>query len=241
VRQENLGCLLLYRDDLRRIVDEVQSLPGVRIELEADNIRLDDVETDLPDLGDRLSYFTLKAYRKTEAEVLSLRLAESRCTLATTDPGPEVSGVIGAIEDIARQRRRVPIWFPRISRHPRDAVARWWNTVFAILVAYLFIALFVRVSLEPKSAAPVPEHPILSTPLTVGTTIPVALILLFIIISSDRSRTILLTSRRDAGTLSPDRHETPRSVLDDGRQLPGQRESGETTRAGTSWALGQAT
>jgi hypothetical protein len=122
----NLGYLLLCRDDLRQIVDHVRSLPDLRIDLEVDYNRLDDVETDLPNLGDRLSYFTLKAYRETETkgetgltarsvasdgptptEVLSLRLTESACTLATTTPDPETRGVIGAIEDIARQRRRV--------------------------------------------------------------------------------------------------------------------------------------
>jgi hypothetical protein len=66
VREHNLGYLRLCRDDLRQIVDLVRSLPGVRIDLEADNIRLDDVETDLPKLGDQLSFFTVKAYRETE-------------------------------------------------------------------------------------------------------------------------------------------------------------------------------
>lgn len=193
VRKENLGYLRLCGDDLRQIVDQVRSLPGVRTELQADNIRLDDVETDLPNLGGRLSSFTLTAYRETETEVLSLRLTQSACTLAATNPGPETRGVIGAIEDIARRRRRVPMWFPRISRHPADAAARWWTSVFAVLVAYLFVALFLRVRLTPKSAAPAPGHPIFSTPVTIGTTIAAALILLFIIVSSALSRTILLS------------------------------------------------
>jgi hypothetical protein len=216
-QQENLGYLRLWRDDLRQIVDQVRSLPGVRIDLEADNIRLDDVETELPHLGDRLSYFTLKAYREKQAtgandlgaaytiasdglapaEVLSLRLTEGGgCTLSTNSPGPEVRRVIGAIEDIARQRRRVPMWFPRVSRHPEDSADRWGTIVFAILLAYLFAVLFVRVGFGPESAAPAPRQSIFPKPLTIGTTIPAALILLFIIISSIMSRTILRTSRR---------------------------------------------
>lgn len=192
---ENLGYLRLYRDDLRLIVDHVLSLPGVRIELEADNIRLNDVGADLTDIGDRLSYFTLQAYRET-TQVLSLRLTRNRCTLAAASPDPQTRGVIAAIEDIARQRRRVPMWFPRISRHPEDAAARWGTIVSVILTAYLFIALFLRVGYGPKSEAPAPGHSVFPKPVTIGTTIPAALILLFIIISSARSRTILRTSRR---------------------------------------------
>jgi hypothetical protein len=109
----NLGSLQLCRDDLRRIADLVRSLPGVRIDLEADNVRLNDVDTDLANLGHRLSCFTLKAYRETGAkedtglvartvagnrlarsEILSLRFAESGCTLAATNPGPHTSGVM---------------------------------------------------------------------------------------------------------------------------------------------------
>jgi hypothetical protein len=197
VRKENLGYLLLCRDDLGQIVDHVKSLPGVRIDLEADNIRLDDVGTDLQALGGRLSCFTLQAYRET-TEVLSLRLTESVCTLATTNPDQQTRRVVDAIEDIARQHRRVPMWFPRISRRPADAAARWGNILSVILLAYLFTALFVRAGWEPKSASAssAPMRPILSGPLTIGTTIPAALILLFIIVSTTMSRTMLLTSRR---------------------------------------------
>jgi hypothetical protein len=169
----------------------------VRVDLEADNIRLDDVDTDLPDIGDQLASFTLKAYRDGPAptEVLSLRLAPAGCTLTAANPDPETTAVIAAIEDIARQRRRVPTWFPRISRTPEDAPARWGTTVSAILAVYLFIALFLRVGLGPKSSAPAPRHAVFPTPVTIGTTIPAALILLFIVIGSVRSRTILFTSR----------------------------------------------
>jgi hypothetical protein len=199
-RKENLGHLRLWRDDLRQIVDQVRSLPGVRIELEADNIRLDDVETDLPKLGDRLTCFKLTAYREAagRAEVLSLRLTEGACTLAASNPGPEVRRVVGAIEEIARQRRRVPIWFPRVSRHPEDSADRWGTIVFAIVLVYLFVVLFVRVGFGPESTAPAPRQPIFPASLTIGTTVPAALILVFIIISSVMSRTVLLTSRRPA-------------------------------------------
>jgi hypothetical protein len=193
--KENLGSLRLWRNDLQQIVDQVRSLPGVRIDLEADNIKLDDVETELPGLGDRLSYFTLKAYSE-GAEVLSLRLREDGCTLATSNPGPEVRRVIGAIEDIARQRRRVPMWFPRVSRHPGDSADRWGTIAFAILLVYLVVVLFVRVGFGPESTSPAPRQPIFPMPLTVGTAVPAALILLFIIVSSVKSRTIILTSRR---------------------------------------------
>jgi hypothetical protein len=199
-RRENLGSLRLWRDDLRQIVDQVRSLPGVRIALEADNIRLDDVDTDLPKLGDRLSSFTLTAYCEAAGltEVLSLRLTEGGCTLATSNPGPEVRRVADAIEEIARQRRRVPAWFPRVSRHPEDSADRWGTIVFAIVLVYLFVVLFVRVGFGPQSSAPAPRRPILPESLTIGTAVPAALILVFIVISSVMSRTILLTSRRTA-------------------------------------------
>lgn len=190
----DLGSLLLYRDDVQRIVDRVQSLPGVRTELEADNIKVDDLERDLPYLGDRLSYFALKAYRGT-SRILSLRLAENSCTLATTDPDLEDSGVIGAIEDMARQRRRVPAWFPRISRHPVGAAARWWTAVFAILIVYLLIALFLRVGWGTSGQIQ-SQHPVFPASVRIATAIPVALIALFIVVGSSMSKTILLTSLR---------------------------------------------
>ena len=120
----NLGYLRLCRDDLRQIVDRVRQLANVTIDLEADNNRLDDVETDLPGLGERLSYFTLKAYRRIEVgvdpavgmrpsasdspgptETLSLRLGRNGCKLETINPDLETKGVIADIESIARRCR----------------------------------------------------------------------------------------------------------------------------------------
>lgn len=198
----NLGCLLLYRDDVQQIVVRVESLPRVHVELEADNIKVDDVEKDLPYLGERLSYFTVKAYRGT-SRVLSVRLAESGCTLAATDPDPETSGVIDAIEDIARQRRRVPAWFPRISRHPVGAAARWWTAIFAILIVYLLIALFLRVGWGTSGQIQ-SQHPVFPVSVRIATAIPVALIALFIVVGSSMSKTILLTRLRakSAGSMN---------------------------------------
>jgi hypothetical protein len=209
----NLGYLRLCRDDLRQIVDRVRQLANVTIDLEADNHRLDDVETDLPGLGERLSYFTLKAYRRTEAvsdsvqnaqsseggrpvptEVLSLHLSKSWCRLETTNPDLDTEGVISGIERITQQCRRAPKWFPRIfwQGQPQDATELWWTIAFALAIGGIIIAPVLH-STHPAQDQ---KQLVLSAAWAVTIGVVSGLILLFTVIGSALTRTILLTSLR---------------------------------------------
>lgn len=207
----NLGYLRLCRDDLHEIVDHVRSLPGVTIDLEADNNRLDDVDKDLPQLGDRLSYFTLKAYKETApkgdagpegptaasgptpTEILTLRLTRDSCTLATTSPDMETRGVISAIRDLARERRRARTWFPHFSQQPMEPVQLWWTVWWVVVAVFSGVTFIVGLSADVE----VNSHQyVLPASLKIIISTIAGLVLLFVIVGAMTSRTVLLTSLR---------------------------------------------
>jgi hypothetical protein len=63
VKKYDLGCLRLWQDELAEIVRLVRQLPDVEVRIESDKNLLTDVRADLPQLGQRVSYFSVTATR----------------------------------------------------------------------------------------------------------------------------------------------------------------------------------
>lgn len=210
---KNLGYLRLWQDDLAEIIALVQRLENVKITFEADKYELLDGEADLPSLpvklGNRLRYFTIKATQSVilgiedglpdnqppdGKEILAVRLARNSCQIEAADPDLQTGAVINLIEEKARKCRRVPLWFPRLwVVGPPATAAEFWGGLIAIAcVAYLFFAAISMGSYFRRD----PGQQVIPWPWSIGTGIPVAVLLLGFIAIAARRRTILFTQTR---------------------------------------------
>ena len=91
-----------------------RQLPDTEVRVESDNNLLTDVETDLPGLGQRVSYFTVTATREAAgdqpSEVISVKLTRSRSEITAANPDLTTMGLIDAVKSIAATCRRMPSW-----------------------------------------------------------------------------------------------------------------------------------
>jgi hypothetical protein len=208
-----LGALRLCRDDVAEILVQIGKLDNVAITIEADHNELDELETDLPKLGKRLKYLTIKAVRSRSMSfagittatstgsvvdldppsvgVLTVKLAVAGCQIEATDPDPKTRGIISSIEDLAKSHRRVPRWFPNLFNLPAsDAAQFWWTMLFALAFAAGVVILLLHNDIYLSG------HPKDSLPKAAGLAIGIVagLMVLFGIISSALSKTLLLTA-----------------------------------------------
>jgi hypothetical protein len=207
-----LGALRLCRDDVAEILVQIRKLDNVTITIEADHSELDDLETDLPKLGKRLKYLTIKAVRSRSTsfagiptvttspsvveldppleDVLTVKLAVTGCQIEATDPDPTTRGIISSIEDLAKSRRRVPRRFPNLFSGPADAAQFWWTMLFALAFAAGAVILLLHNNITLSG------HPSHSLPKPAGLAIGIVagLMVLFTVVSSTLSRTLLLTA-----------------------------------------------
>lgn len=208
-----LGALRLCRDDVAEILVQIGKLDNITITIEADHSELDDLEADLPKIGKRLKYLTIKAVRSRSSsfagittvttspsvvdldppleDVLTVKLAVAGCQIEATDPDPKTRGIISSIEDLAKSHRRVPRRFPNMfSGPPGDAAQFWWTMLFALAVAAGAVILLLHNDIS------ISGHPSHSLPKPAGLAIGIVagLIVLFAVISSALSRTLLLTA-----------------------------------------------
>ncbi len=121
VQRTELGYLRLWRDELSEIVRLARQLEGAEIRIEADNCLLDDVQEDLPELGPRLDYFSVRVTESMTTpdnitsdlppvprELMSLRLAKDSYWVEAADPDLNVTGLIDAIQKVSDKCRRIP-------------------------------------------------------------------------------------------------------------------------------------
>jgi hypothetical protein len=112
IKRYELGSLRLWLDDLAEIVASISQLNGA-INVEADNYAVEDVENDLPEIGQRLNYFSVAVNKVDEGaaqrHLLRLRLSRNHCFIEAADPDAETRGIIGDIQSLAEHRRRLPL------------------------------------------------------------------------------------------------------------------------------------
>ena len=209
-----LGALRLCRDDVAEILVQIGKLDNVTITIEADHNELDELETDLPKLGKRLKYLTIKAVRSRSSsfagittattstssvvdldppleDVLTVKLAVAGCQIEATDPDPKTRGIISSIEDLAKSHRRVPRRFPNLFSGPTGEPAQLvWAFAFALAFAVGGVILLLHndIYFSGHSNHSLPKPAGLAIGIVAG------LMVLFEVISSALSNTLLLTA-----------------------------------------------
>lgn len=152
VKKYNLGCIRLWQDELAEIVRLIGQLPEIDVYLESDSNKFTDVRADLPQLGQRVSYFTAKGTRtesQTEPpkEIITVKLARDRCEIEAIEPDATTRGVIEDIKSLTRAKRRLPVWLLNLYAVPSNPSATtatsgapWAVLIMAVLL--IFIAVF---------------------------------------------------------------------------------------------------
>jgi hypothetical protein len=210
---KDLGSLRLWQDEVDEIVTFVrQQLGNETIVLEADGNELDDVVADLPKLGRRVRYFTIKVTGKPDAEneppreLLTITLRRSRCKIEATNPDVTTRGVISDIQDVAQRCRRLPLWYPQMgifsSESPSilqiapssqaSGVQIFTILLFAFSAAGTFIG---ALALPGELTVGSNDHKV-SVGVSLAVLIPSAVIFIATIIGDALSRTIIFTGTR---------------------------------------------
>jgi len=207
-----LGYLRLWADDLQDIVGIVEKLGDVSVMLEADHTLLTDVEADLPKIGSRLDYFTIRAARNLDtiantttvavslpgsigrivmpkdSEILRVHLAKNGCRVEAIEPDFQTSAVMGMIEKKVREFRRVPLWVHPIYwvQPPEDPASGLATILLALSISGIVIG---AISLNLSSGLiPWPGSLILTT--------IAGLVAIGALIGGIRARSVLITATR---------------------------------------------
>jgi hypothetical protein len=114
VKRYDLGPVRLWQDELAEIVRLIGLLPDVAMRIESDGYLLTDVKDDLPTLGPKVKYFTVKATRShlPSETVISVTLSRDSCRIEETDPDLTTMGLIQSIKSLMEACRRWPNWLP---------------------------------------------------------------------------------------------------------------------------------
>jgi hypothetical protein len=206
---KDLGYLRLWQDELEEIVALVrQQLGNETIVLESDGNELDDVAIDLPKLGRRVQYFTIKVTGEPERfgepsrDILTVSLRRNRCKIEATNPDVATRGVISDIQDIANRCRRVPLWYPDLrilsvtsplfpqgTASPQPVEFLWSLVVLASCSGMIIGILGVFGLLRNGSHGLTPGWSLVVL-------VPAALIFMMLAIGDALARTVLFTGTR---------------------------------------------
>jgi hypothetical protein len=203
----DLGHLRLWRDDIAEIAGLTEQLRDVKLDMQADDNALDDVQADLPKIGKRLGYFTLIATRPGPAvfpqEVLKIRLARDGCRIEATNPDLETRGIMGDIETVADQCRRAPRWLTHFSLNSvaNGSEAELLPAILLLLLALLGFAYSIAAGISVAAHFSASKDPGISWPTSIVSGIIAAVVTIGIIAFQFRLRTLLFTGTRvDAPT-----------------------------------------
>jgi len=189
VKHEELGYLRLWRDELVAMIATLRQLKDIYLYIEADEYQLDDVDSDLPNIGksriDEFKVIVAKVPRPGTDEILELQLSRETCYVEAVEPNPEVRGVISDIVGLASKYRRLPRW-SLLSWSKWPLLTYSYIIAGAGILACLFGALLI--------VSPGPNAPSFSIRVWV-----LAIGILFLIISLPLialSRTVIFTGTR---------------------------------------------
>ena len=214
VKKYDLGYIRLWQDELAEIIRLIRQLPYIEDSIEADNNRLTDVRTDLPQLeSQRISYFIIKAQRfpGLPEDVMNVKLTRNECIIEATEPDLATMGVIESIRSLAGANRRLPAWaMPLYRAAPTKYQLSGDNviisgstinplTLIIIVLAFIFGVIFGIGAVQHLVHAH--GTPFVSWPTSIITAIPLLVVAAALMIGWTRARTLMFTgTRKDAPT-----------------------------------------
>jgi hypothetical protein len=222
VNRHDLGVLRLWRDELAEVVKLIQQLDDVELRIEADGYQLDDVDTDLPQIGKlRIEEFSVTATRPTytykggamhagEGKYINVRLSKNGSYVEVTDPEPDMRGVVSDIQTLIAKCRRLPLWSrPLIENASTGTVSSSTTTTRVVaarsaqdiptLAVILTLVSFIASGLAWISVGQHVSHmnvPIIKWPASLITGIIAIVIFIPSAFILSRSRTIIFTGTR---------------------------------------------
>jgi hypothetical protein len=113
IKRCELGFLRLWRDELAEIVRLAGQLNGTA-KIESDGFEVEDVDADLPQIGERVEYFAVTITGRDEnatlRDLLNLRLSLNQSYIEAIDPNAQTQVIISNIQSLADKCRRPPRW-----------------------------------------------------------------------------------------------------------------------------------
>lgn len=197
----DLGSLRLWQNELAEIVRLIRQLPNVEVRLESDNNLLTDVHADLPQLGQRVNYFTVTATRprvgdEPGKDVISVKLAKRSCLIEATEPDLTTTGLIENIKSLVGNNRRLPSWLmPLYRTSPGDPAPG--NPGLLLLMALLIAGGAVFIIGVIQHLAHAHGKPVVSWPTSISVAVPCLVIIAALGLGLARGRTLLFTATRE--------------------------------------------
>jgi hypothetical protein len=210
VRRYDLGVLRLWQDELAEIVRLVRQLPDIEVRVESENNLLTDVRADLPQLGQRVSYFSVTATRRASDDstaphdVISVKLAKSRCQIEATEPDLTTMGLIDAIRSLAGASRRMPTWlipFFRSLATRRGIAGSMRLSVAGIAANVILIFGLIFGAATVQHLVHAHGKYLVPWPASILLTISALALIAALLLAADRATTVMFTAtRQDAPT-----------------------------------------
>jgi hypothetical protein len=205
VKNYDLGSHRLWQDELAEIVRLIRQLPNVHVYIESDNNKLTDVSEDLPQLGQRVNYFTVTATRtgagdEPSKEVIGVKLARDRCLIEATEPDLTTTGLIESIKSLVKDCQRLPSRLLPLFRVSADtrATASGTNAPGAlILLAFLFALLIAFGVGTIQHLVHAQGKPWVAWPASISVALPCAVLFAALVFGWARSKTVLITATRE--------------------------------------------
>ncbi|MBV9795924.1 MAG: hypothetical protein JO016_18510 [Actinobacteria bacterium] len=124
----------------------MQKLEDAQITLEADGCGIDDVDTDLPNIGvDQLSSFTVAATRSTDdsatLNIIEIAMTDKRCSITASDPDLATLGVINEIRKLGQSNQPKPHWVTKDG--PIGTASE--RFAFSLFIALIFSAICIPI------------------------------------------------------------------------------------------------
>lgn len=171
INRRDLGFVRLWQDELAEIVRLMRQLDDVDVYVEADDYVIDDIETDLPQIGSkRVKYFKAIVKRADENgqahSIMRLELSRKISHIEAEDPDLQTLGAMNAIISLTDRCQRLP--HGRLSNLLRGGYGLSWplvtfTSILVTFLAYLIlysITLVITYGIASNKAVQLP-HPLI--------------------------------------------------------------------------------
>lgn len=193
----------MWRDDLAQIVALVSQVESGNVVIEADDYRLDDVDSELSKISDRISYFQVNVLATDSSSsaptnLLEIRLSKDECYVEAVNPSPEIRGVISDIQSFAAKHQQLPKWIPKRALPDASTTVECITgvialTVLGFIVSFIIIGISLGIIgglVHSKETASKDEYYLILSSIACGLSLLASIYLVM------RSSTLLITGTR---------------------------------------------